>query len=130
MKNMQIRVQGNKIELCRYGVKYMVQEQEYTFFTPIREEADHLAEQYDGVVEILDTMADEWIDGLELPKTNMPMEAANEIAAMGEEGYKKWLEQQAAQSPEKLAEENEKLKQQLTDTQLALVEVYEMILPS
>ena len=69
-------------------------------------------------------------DGIILPKTNMPMEAANEIVAMGEDGYKKWLEQQAAQNPENPAAENEKLKQQLTDTQLALVEAYEMMLPS
>lgn len=127
---MQIRVVGRKIELCRYGVTYTMQEKPQEFFVPTKEEADLLAEQYDGTIEILDTAADEWMDGIEIPETNRPMEKALEIAAMGEEGYKKWLEQQAAQSPENLAAENAQLKQQLTDTQLALVEVYEMMLPS
>lgn len=85
---------------------------------------------YGGTYETLDTKGWEWLDGIQIPETNRPMEKALEIAAMGEEGYKKWLEQQVAQSPENLAAENAQLKQQLTDTQLALVEVYEMMLPS
>lgn len=125
-----IQVQGNVIQLIRYQVKYKMLDCMIVENFRTLEEATEIAERKKGEIVPLDVTGMEWIDGIQIPKTDMPMEAANEIVAMGEEGYKKWLEQQAAQSPEKLAEENEKLKQQLTDTQLALVEVYEMMLPS
>lgn len=125
-----IQVQGNVIQLIRYQVKYKMLDCMIVENFRTLEEATEIAERKKGEIVPLDVTGMEWIDGIQIPKTDMPMEAANEIVAMGEEGYKKWLEQQAAQNPENLAAENEKLKQQLTDTQLALVEVYEMMLPS
>ena len=52
-----------------------------------------------------------------------------EIAAMGEQGYKRWLAEREAKNPEALLRENEQLKQQVTDAQLALAELYEMMTP-
>ena len=121
-----IRICGDMIEVC----KYIVKTDEFTDYFKTIEEANDFLKMHGGKIESLDTTGIEWIDGVQIPDTKAPMEEALKILEMGEEGYKKWLEQQAAQSPEKLAEENEKLKQQLTDTQLALVEVYEMMLPS
>lgn len=125
-----IRVRGNTIEVVRYKVLYDMGTVEMMQEAETVEEAEEIAAQTGGKIEAVDTAGIEWIDGVQIPDTKAPMEEASKILEMGEEGYKKWLEQQAAQSPEKLAEENEKLKQQLTDTQLALVEVYEMMLPS
>ena len=125
-----IRVQGNTIQVIRYKVLYNFGTVEMMQEAATAEEAEQIAAQTGGKIEAVDTTGIEWIDGVQIPDTKAPMEEASKILEMGEEGYKKWLEQQAAQSPEKLAEENEKLKQQLTDTQLALVEVYEMMLPS
>ena len=125
-----IRVRGNTIEVVRYKVLYDMGTVEMMQEAATVEEAEQIAAQTGGKIEAVDTAGIEWIDGVQIPDTKAPMEEALKILEMGEEGYKKWLEQQAAQSPEKLAEENEKLKQQLTDIQLALVEVYEMMLPS
>lgn len=124
------RLQGDQVEIYRYSITVKEGELETVFYAVTKEEADKIVKDHGGILEQIDTAQMEWFDGIVIKPTNRPMEEASKILEMGEEGYKKWLEQQAAQSPEKLAEENEKLKQQLTDTQLALVEVYEMMLPS
>lgn len=124
------RLQGDQVEIYRYSITVKEGELETVFYAVTKEEADKIIKEHGGILEQIDTSNMEWFDGMVIKPTNRPMEEASKILEMGEEGYKKWLEQQAVQSPEKLAEENEKLKQQLTDTQLALVEVYEMMLPS
>lgn len=123
-----IRVQGQTVQVIRYHVLYdsgtAVAE------AATLEEAELIANETGGKIESLDTAEIEWINGIEIPESNMPMEEARKILEMGEDGYRKWLEQQAAQSPANLLAENEKLNHQLTDIQLALVEVYEMMLLS
>lgn len=127
---MKILLEGNIVKLCKYKITYKNNNCMINEFASDIDSVKDIIDLYGGTYETLDTKGWEWLDGIQIPETNRPMEKALEIAAMGEEGYKKWLEQQAAQSPENLAAENAQLKQQLTDTQLALVEVYEMMLPS
>lgn len=125
-----IQIQGDVIQIMRYQVIWEQDMRQMKCVFPAYEDACQFSEQMGGTIQELDIGDTVWMDGMQIPETNRPMEKALEIAAMGEAGYKKWLEQQAAQSPENLAAENAQLKQQLTDTQLALVEVYEMMLPS
>ena len=100
-----IRVQGNTIQVVRYKVLYDFGTVEMMQEAATVEEAEQIAAQTGGKIEAVDTAGIEWIDGVQIPDTKAPMEEASKILEMGEEGYKKWLEQQAAQSPEKLAEE-------------------------
>lgn len=125
---MKIIIQGNQIYLCRYKVVYKENDKIITEYFPTQKEVEKITSTVGGEIELLETKDFEWIDGVKIPETNQPMEKALEIIAMGEAGYKKWIEQQELQRPEKLVEENEKLKQQLTDMQIALVEVYEKML--
>ena len=123
-----IRVQGNTIQVIRCKVLYDFGTVEMMQEAATVEEAEQIAAQTGGKIEAVDTTGIEWIDGVQIPDTKAPMEEASKILEMGEEGYKKWLEQQAAQSAAALYEENQKLKQQVLNTELALVELYESML--
>lgn len=123
-----IRVQGNIIQIIRYKVKSTAFDTEMYMEASTLEEAESLAKQFNGEIETLDTSAIEWIDGITIPETNKPMEAALEILNMGEEGYKDFLLKQEKMKAENLLAENESLKQQLLETQLALTELFESTL--
>lgn len=123
-----IRVQGNIIQVIRYKVKYIENDIEMAMEASAQEEAESLKTAFNGKIETLDTTGIEWIDGVKIPETNKPMEEALKILKMGEQGYKTFLENQEKMKPENLLVENETLKQQLLDTQMALVEFYESTL--
>lgn len=123
-----IRVQGNVIQVIRYKVKSTAFDTEMYMEASTLEEAESLAEQFNGEIETLDTSTIEWIDGITIPETNKPMEEASKILEMGEQGYKTFLEQQEKMKSENLLAENESLKQQLLETQLALTELFESTL--
>lgn len=120
-----IRVQGNVIQVIRYKVKSTAFNTELYMEASTLEEAKSLAEQFNGEIETLDTSAIEWIDGITISETNMPMEAALEILNIGEEGYEDFLLKQEKMKAENLLAKNESLKQQLLETQMALVELFE-----
>lgn len=123
-----IRVQGNVIQVIRYKVKSTAFNTELYMEASTLEEAKSLAEQFNGEIETLDTSAIEWIDGITISETNMPMEAALEILNIGEEGYEDFLLKQEKMKAENLLAKNESLKQQLLETQLALTELFESTL--
>lgn len=123
-----IRVQGNVIQVIRYKVKSTAFDTEMYMEASTLEEAESLAEQFKGEIKTLDTSAIEWIDGINVPETNKPMEAALEILNMGEEGYEDFLLKQEKMKAENLLAKNESLKQQLLETQLALTELFESTL--
>lgn len=127
---MHIRTLGNTVQLCRWQVDYTMQNGDeattpMTKYVPTEEEADALVKMYSGTKQKLDTAANEWIDGITVDS----LAHGREIAAMGEQGYKRWLAEREAKKPEALLRENEQLKQQVTDAQLALAELYEMMTP-
>ena len=122
---MKIRVQGLTIELLRYAIAYTRDGIAMTQFAQTKEEAEWIAKRFDGTVTQLDTAKDEWIDGIEVKPTNMPYDAAMEIAEMGEQGYKDFIEHEKLKDPEALAKENEALKKQVTDLEMALADIYE-----
>lgn len=123
-----IRVQENTIQIIRYKIKSTAFDTEMYMEASTLEEAESLAEQFNGEIETLDTSTIEWIDGITIPETNKSMEAALEILNMGEEGYKDFLLKQEKMKAENLLAENESLKQQLLETQLALTELFESTL--
>lgn len=125
---MNIRVQGNIIQVIRYKVKYTEFETEMTMSACTLEEANEIATRMNGTVEALDTTGIEWIDGVEIPESKYPMEEALKILEMGEQGYSDFLVMQEKMKLENLLAENESLKQQLLETQLALVDIYESTL--
>lgn len=123
-----IRVQGNVIQVIRYKIKSTAFDTEMYMEASTLEEAKSLAEQFNGEIETLDISNIEWIEGVEIPKTNKPMEEALNILEMGETGYKEFLLKQEKMKNENLLAENESLKQQLLETQLALTELFERTL--
>lgn len=123
-----IRVQGDTIQVIRYNVKYTENNLEMIMEASTQEEAESFKTAFNGEIETLDTSAIEWIDGVKIPETNKPMEAALEILNMGEQGYKTFLEQQEKMKPENLLAENKSLKQQLLESQMAIVDLFERIM--
>lgn len=109
---MYIRMLGNTVQLCRWKVEYKNQfiKEESIFmieYVPTEEEADAILQMNSGGTKTrLETVNDEWADGLEFET----LDKAREIVALGEEGYKKWLVEQESKKPENLIKENESLK--------------------
>lgn len=119
---MYIRALGNTVQLCRWQVNYFMENPDQTTtpmaeYVPTEEEADALVKMHSGTKTRLETAADEWIDGIIVDS----LDQGHEIAAMGEQGYKRWMIQQKMQTPESM-------QQLLHDAQAALVEIYEAVM--
>lgn len=128
-----IRTVGNTIQLLRYKVTYKVQlleenkEIDCCICTATLEEANMEKELHEGTITPIDTTGQEWLEGINVGETDMPYDRALEIVQMGEQGYKNYIENQKKSTPEYLLQENQALKQQVTDLQLALTEMYETV---
>ncbi len=110
---MHIRTLGNTVQLCRWQVDYTMNNPDETTtpmteYVPTEEEADALINMYGGTKLMIDTVGDEWIDGI----TVVSLDQAREIAAKGEVAYKQSLAKKDYAG-------------QLEDLQLALAELYE-----
>ncbi len=125
---MYIRTLGNTVQLCRWQVDYTMANPDETTtsvteYVPTEEEANELVLTNGGTKLALITSSDEWIDGIEVES----YDEAVSIAQMGKTAYEKKLKQKESMKSENLLKENEYLKQQILDTQLALTELYESI---
>ena len=125
-----IRVRGNIIEVIRYEVTIPRETTDNDTVIKLIEvstldEAKTLVGENTECIKKLNTEDIEWIDGITIQDTTQPMEVAHEILSMGEQGYKDYLVKQEKMKVENLLAENEALKQQLLETQVALVSLYE-----
>lgn len=128
---MFIRTQGNVVELCRWKIEYQINEQNFIMYVPTEEEADYYVKQYQATKTKLDTTNDEWVDGITVPETStQPKTDAEKLIALGKEGYEQYLKDQEKQKPENLVKQDDSLNKQVTDSQIALAELYEMVLTS
>lgn len=124
-------MQGNKVHLCHYKIEYYVQDILYVKYCISKEEADILANQYNGTIIELNTEDYEWINGITVLETStQPKTDAEKLIALGKEGYEQYLKDQEKQKPENLVKQDDSLNKQVTDSQIALAELYEMVLAS
>lgn len=86
-----------------------------------QEEASALAQRTGGRITALDSSAYEWMDGIEVADVPSPYGEAVRIYEMGREAYEA---ERNRLTPE---EQVTSLEAQLTETQLALCEMYEAI---
>ena len=128
---MNFRVEGYTVKLYRWKVKINIDDKEDFLYTVSEEEADYYVEKYQGVKTLIDTTDDEWIDGITIPETStQPKTDAEKLIALGKEGYEQYLKDQEKQKPENLVKQDDSLNKQVTDSQIALAELYEMVLAS
>lgn len=111
------RMYGEIVEVYRYQIKHIGQsglDEESTEYAHTEEEAQSIASQTGGTVAELDSANYEWMDGLHFATRNEAIEAYD----LGESWYKNKTQQ----------EQSTGLSAQLTDLQMALVELYEKML--
>lgn len=111
------RMYGGIVEVYRYQIKHIGQsglDEESTEYAHTEEEAQAIADQTGGAVAELDSTNYEWMDGFHFATRNEAIEAYD----LGEVGYKNKTQQ----------EQSTGLSAQLTDLQMALVELYEKML--
>lgn len=138
---MHFTMTGRKAAVNRFRVRYerQIRKQdpegkisaETVWFSrgfPTREEADRFGERVNGQVEAVDVSDWEWMDGMTVPETGDPLGEAERILKLGKE---KWEAECSAPTAEEriamLEEGKAALESQLTDAQLALCDVYELL---
>ncbi len=111
------RMYGETVEIYRYQITYTEGEEpeahQVTQGFPTLEEAQAEGDRHGVTPEPLDTTAYEWIEGLTFPTRNDAMA----VYDLGEAGYKEQLAKEEA--------EKGRLETQVTELQLALVDVFE-----
>lgn len=91
-----------------------------------RKQAADIAQRTGGTVTELDSSDYEWLDGIEVADVPDTYAEAVRIYEMGQEAYEAELAKPTPEEElEALKEHNAVLEAQLTDTQLALCDVYE-----
>lgn len=111
----KFRMYGCTVQLYRWQVDYDLNGTPMTEKYPNEEEADAAVARTGGTKTAIDVTGDEWIDGITVPETTQPMKAALEIYEAGPP-YVPPVDEIAA------------IKNDITNTQIGLTEVYELLL--
>lgn len=96
------RMHGNRVEVLRYQVDYTENEEQFTVYAATEEEADEIAQRYNGVKSALVLADDEWMDGLEVADVPDTYAEAMRIYSLGEQVYKQQVEDSKKQNAEQL----------------------------
>lgn len=81
------RMYGNRVEVLRYQVDYTENAEQFTVYAATEEEADEIAQRYNGVKSALALADDEWMDGLEVADVPDTYAEAIRIYSLGKESY-------------------------------------------
>lgn len=81
------RMHGNRVEVLRYQVDYTENEEQFTVYAATEEEADEIAQRYNGVKTSLALADDEWMDGLEVADVPDTYAEAVRVYQSGKEAY-------------------------------------------
>lgn len=81
------RMCGNQVEVLRYQVDYTENEEQFTVYAATEEEADEIAQRYNGVKTSLASSDDEWMDGLEVADVPDTYAEAVRVYQSGKEAY-------------------------------------------
>ena len=96
------RMYGNQVEVLRYQVDYTENEEQFTVYAATEEEADEIAQRYNGVKTALASSDDEWMDGLEVADVPDTYAEAVRIYSLGEQAYKQQIEDSKKRNAEQL----------------------------
>lgn len=96
------RMYGNRVEILRYQVDYTENEEQRTAYTATEEEADEIAQRYNGVKSALASSDDEWMDGFEVADVPDTYAEAMRIYSLGEQAYKQQVEDSKKRNTEQL----------------------------
>lgn len=96
------RMYGNQVEVLRYQVDYTENEEQFTVYAATEEEADEIAQRYNGVKTSLAPSDDEWMDGLEVADVPDTYAEAMRIYSLGEQVYKQQVEDSKKRNAEQL----------------------------
>lgn len=96
------RMYGNRVEVLRYQVDYTENAEQFTAYATTEEEADEIAQRYNGVQTSLASSDDEWMDGLEVADIPNTYAEAMRIYSLGEQAYKQQVEDSKKQNVEQL----------------------------
>ena len=83
------RMYGRIVEILKYQVSYTKNEEDIIQYTVSEEEANEIAQHFNGTVTQLELSDDAWMDGIEVDDVPNTRGAALEIYQMGEEDYNK-----------------------------------------
>lgn len=86
------RMYGNCVEILRYQIEYVENEEQRIEYAVTEEEANEITQRYNGVKSMLPPSGDEWMDGLEVEDVPDTYAEAMKICALGEEAYKQQVE--------------------------------------
>ena len=96
------RMYGNQVEVLRYQVDYTENEEQFTVYAATEEEADEIAQRYNGVKSALALADDEWMNGLEVADVPDTYAEAMRIYSLGEQAYKQQIEDSKKRNAEQL----------------------------
>lgn len=96
------RMCGNRVEILRYQIDYTENEEYHTTYAATEEEADEIAQRYNGVKTSLASSDDEWMDGLEVADVPDTYAEAMRIYSLGEQAYKQQIEDSKKRNAEQL----------------------------
>lgn len=99
---MHIRMLGHTVQLCRWQVSYKIDDMDMVEYVPTEEEADDIAQRYNGVKSALTLFDDEWMDGLEVADVPDTYAEAMRIYSLGEQVYKQQIEDNKKRNAEQL----------------------------
>ena len=92
------RMYGNQVEVLRYQVDYTENEEQFTVYAATEEEADEIAQRYNGVKTLLASSDDEWMDGLEVADVPDTYAEAVRVYQSGKSAYLNSLHIPSAES--------------------------------
>lgn len=81
------RMCGNRVEVLRYKVDYTENKEQYTVCAVTEEEADEIAQRYNGVKSALASSDNEWMDGFEVADVPDTYAEAMRIYSLGEQAF-------------------------------------------
>ena len=96
------RMYGNQVEVLRYQVDYTENAEQFTIYAATEEEADEIAQRYNGVKTSLASSDDEWMDGLEVADVPDTYAEAVRVYSLGKQAYKQQVEDSKKQNAEQL----------------------------
>ena len=136
---MKYRFYGDKLQLITHTVTYESEEghtREFIKNFIDLNTANVFLDQLEqlgitGRLDIIDNSGHEWLDEMIFSQEERTKRYVDKAIELGEESYAEWLTDndeklQVEEHLKQLEKRNRELEQELTETQLALVEIYEL----
>lgn len=91
------RMYGNRVEVLRYQIDYIENEEQHITYAATEEEATEIAARFNGTISTFALSDDEWMDGMEVANTSDSYAEAMKIYELGEQAYNRKIADQKKQ---------------------------------